>query len=72
MFEWENGNKYKGEFVNDVRQGEGEMAWSDGSNYKGDWKGGFPNGIGTYKHMQGRFVQKEKREELASMRTIGS
>lgn len=48
------------------------MAWSDGSHYKGDWKGGFPNGIGISKLMQGRFVQKEKRGELASMKTIDS
>lgn len=48
------------------------MVWSDGSHYKGDWKGGFPNGIGMSKYIQGRLAQREKRVELVSMKTIGS
>ena len=40
MFIWSNGSKYLGNFVNDVRDGYGEMYWSDGTVYKGQWKNG--------------------------------
>eukprot|EP00356_Strombidium_inclinatum_P013902 CAMPEP_0170499990 /NCGR_PEP_ID=MMETSP0208-20121228/33341_1 /TAXON_ID=197538 /ORGANISM="Strombidium inclinatum, Strain S3" /LENGTH=196 /DNA_ID=CAMNT_0010777803 /DNA_START=521 /DNA_END=1110 /DNA_ORIENTATION=+ len=34
------GSKYKGNYVNDVKQGYGEMYWSDGSIYRGYWEDG--------------------------------
>ena len=38
---------YQGEFVNDNKEGEGEMIWPDGSRYIGQWKDGKQHGIGT-------------------------
>jgi hypothetical protein len=37
---WESGNIYKGNYVDDERDGYGEMFWTDGSFYQGEWKAG--------------------------------
>lgn len=38
MFTWAEGNIYKGDYVNDLREGFGEMFWTDGTVFKGSWK----------------------------------
>jgi hypothetical protein len=37
---WKDGKKYKGNFVNDKREGHGEFVWADGRKYIGLWKSG--------------------------------
>ena len=37
VFTYENGDIFKGEFVNGKREGYGECSWSDGSFYFGYW-----------------------------------
>ena len=46
MFNWESGNVYKGNYVDDERDGYGEMFWTDGSIYQGEWKQGIQHGYG--------------------------
>jgi len=40
--------KYKGEFVNNSRQGKGTFFFYDGLKYIGNWKNNYKNGMGTY------------------------
>jgi len=37
---WPNGRQYEGEFVNDVKQGQGTFQWADGQIYTGQWLNG--------------------------------
>lgn len=39
MFTWPDGRVYKGKYVNDLREGFGEMIESNGRVYRGDWSG---------------------------------
>ena len=34
---WPNGDRYKGEYVDNDRHGAGEQIWSDGSKFSGDF-----------------------------------
>lgn len=43
---WESGNVYKGSYVDDERDGYGEMFWTDNSFYQGEWKAGIQHGYG--------------------------
>ena len=43
---YSTGNFYKGNFVEDKKDGYGEMFWKDSSFYKGEWKYGIQNGKG--------------------------
>ena len=37
---WADGREYRGEFLDDKRDGYGEFTWKDGRKYKGDWRNG--------------------------------
>ena len=44
-----NGNVYKGNFKNDMRDGTGNyLYFSTGEQYNGEWKGNIRSGFGTY------------------------
>ena len=36
-FIWPDGTSYKGEYVDDKRQGQGIFKWPDGRKYDGNW-----------------------------------
>ena len=40
--------KYKGEYFNNLRHGDGTFLFYDGSKYIGKWKNNYRHGIGTY------------------------
>lgn len=43
-----NGDKYDGEFVNDIRQGKGLYYWKDGSRWEGNFMDNVMDGKGTF------------------------
>lgn len=45
---WADGREYRGEFIDDKRDGYGEFTWKDGRKYKGDWKNGKQHGVGVF------------------------
>lgn len=42
MFTWADGTIYKGQFANDLKEGEGQIVCNDGSVVKGRWKADQP------------------------------
>ena len=48
-----NGEKYVGEFKNDMQHGQGTHTFASGSKYVGDWKDNKYNGQGTFTHARG-------------------
>jgi len=47
-FTYDEGNVYKGEFVNGEPHGKGSSLMVNGDGYEGQWQNGMPNGNGTY------------------------
>ena len=45
---YDNGDKYEGNFVNGVRQGQGTYTWENGIVYIGEFVNGEPSGSGSY------------------------
>ena len=45
---WDNGDVYKGDFVNGERTGRGAYTWASGDVYEGDFVDGICHGQGTY------------------------
>ena len=41
-----NGDKYEGEWANDVKHGHGVEVWATGARYEGEWKDGKKDGEG--------------------------
>ena len=39
-FKWPGGRIYKGEFSNNLENGEGVLTWPDGRRFEGNWKNG--------------------------------
>ena len=39
-FSWADGRVYKGEYVDDKKEGQGVFIWPDGREYNGMWKNG--------------------------------
>ena len=48
-----DGDKYVGEWKDNLLHGQGTYTWSDGSKYVGAYKDGLRNGQGTYTHANG-------------------
>ena len=46
VFTWTDGRQYTGNFLNDKKEGKGELVWPDGKKYDGDWKNGRQHGEG--------------------------
>ena len=40
IYNWPDGRKYDGQFVNDKREGFGLFTWADGRKYEGHWVDG--------------------------------
>ncbi|MCQ2816649.1 MAG: hypothetical protein MJ252_05205 [archaeon] len=48
VFTWPDGRKYKGQYVDDKKEGFGSFEWSDGRKYRGMWKNGKQDGEGEF------------------------
>ena len=46
--EYANGDKYDGEWRNDVKEGKGTLVKADGDEYDGNWRNDKKNGKGTF------------------------
>ena len=45
---WQSGDRYEGDWKNDVPDGKGTYTWKDGSGYQGEWHNGKKQGKATY------------------------
>ena len=48
----ETGAKYEGEYVNDLKEGQGKYTYGNGDIYKGQWKAGKRHGKGAYTYKE--------------------
>ena len=46
LYEWSEGEFYRGSFINGKKEGNGEMHWADGRSFIGPFVNGRPQGIG--------------------------
>lgn len=53
MFQWPDGRRYEGQYVDDKKEGKGTFLWPDGRKYEGGWKNGKQHGIGYYTSAKG-------------------
>ena len=68
IYKYPNGDQYDGDFVEDVKQGNGKLKYG-GNLYEGQWKEGKPHGHGKLTNAknavdegnwrQGEFVDEE-------------
>lgn len=47
-FHWTNGEVFKGNFKNDLKDGYGELDWGNGKIFKGNYKEGKREGEGIF------------------------
>jgi hypothetical protein len=52
-YQFDNGNKYVGEFRRSIMQGKGTVYFANGNRYNGDWVGGLREGTGIYTFSNG-------------------
>ncbi|MDP5272790.1 stalk domain-containing protein [Chengkuizengella axinellae] len=51
--DYEEGDQYIGQIVNEFRNGYGTYIWADGDMYAGEWIDGYYSGYGTYTFQHG-------------------
>ena len=56
-FVWLDGRRYKGEYIEDRKEGYGVFTWADSRVYSGQWLAGKQHGIGLYIGTDG--IEKE-------------
>ena len=61
--QYENGNKYIGQFVNGKREGYGIMYFSKGGKYEGHWKNGLAEGKGIEYYQNGDRFEGDYHED---------
>ena len=54
VFTWPDGRQYKGQYVNDHKEGQGTFQWPNGRKYEGGWKLGKMDGQGIYTSEKGK------------------
>ena len=47
VFNWKDGRKYEGDYVDGKKQGNGLFTWLDGRVYRGQWFDGKQEGVGS-------------------------
>ncbi len=46
------GSKYEGEYVNDLKHGNGKYTYANGDVYDGEWQNGLRDGKGRYSYKE--------------------
>ena len=44
---WASGEKYDGDWKNDMQEGKGTYLYASGTHYEGEWRNGVMEGKGT-------------------------
>ena len=65
MFQWPDGRKYEGNYVDDKKEGQGTFYWPDGRKYEGAWENGKQHGVGIYTTSSGKTRGACGRKESA-------
>ena len=60
---FENGDKYDGEFVNNIKEGYGVMKYSNGEKYEGEFKNNVKEGYGIMIYNNGEKYQGEFKND---------
>lgn len=55
---YSNGDKYEGEFVYGIREGNGKYYWKDGEKFEGTFKNNKRNGFGKYYDAKGSLIEQ--------------
>ncbi len=46
LFVWKDGNKYLGNYKNNIKEGKGKFIWNNGKSFEGNFLNGKPHGKG--------------------------
>ena len=57
---YENGIRFKGEYLKNKKNGDGEYIWPDGKKFKGKWKEDIPQGKGIYEDKENKISESIK------------
>ena len=66
IVEYSSGNKFVGEWKDNLKHGQGTMTWTDGSKYVGEYKGDKRHGQGTFTYSNGSKYVGEYKEGVKS------
>ena len=58
-FQWSNGSKFQGQFLNGVFHGKGVYNWANNKTYNGNWANGKMNGKGKFSYPDGSYYEGE-------------
>ena len=59
MYKWGENEYYDGEYVNGIKEGEGELSFKDGKKFFVNFTNGKPNGIGIFQDQDGNRCEVE-------------
>ena len=48
LYKWSENQYYKGNYINGIKEGKGEIKFSDGKKFICNFENGKPNGIGIF------------------------
>ena len=57
MFTWPDGRSYKGDYMNDKKEGHGVFIWPDGRKFVGYWNDGLQDGLAYFTSAKGKTRQ---------------
>ena len=57
---------YEGEWLNELRDGQGKQRWPDGSLYEGKWEQGKAQGHGILYHADGDIYEGDWQDDKAN------
>ena len=57
VFNFPDGRKYEGEYIDDKKHGYGTFTWPDGRKWVGQWGSGNQHGVGSHTNENGKTRQ---------------